>query len=106
MPDASGNPSNQILHRRRIGSVPYNGGGRQVLDIDRAGVLVALRLHLKYTNTNGAAPPPTPLFQQAARGARRLELVANGRDTAVNVTGHYYSVRPQYELHGVTPYGL
>jgi hypothetical protein len=106
MPDASGNPTNQILHRRRIGSVPYNGGGRQVLDIDRAGVLVALRLHLKFTNTNGATAPTIPLFQQAARVAKRIELVANGRDTPVNVSGHYYSVRQQYEFDGTVPFGM
>src|SRR5260221_5258928 len=106
MADASGNPSNQILHRRRIGSIPYNGGGRQVLDIDRAGVLVALRLRLKYTNTNGGTPPTGALFQQAARIAKRIELVANGRDTPVNVSGHYYSVRQQYEFDGTVPYGM
>src|SRR5260221_11604451 len=103
MADASGNPSNQILHRRRIGSIPYNGGGRQGLDIDRAGGLVALRLRLKYTNTDGGTPPTGVLFQQAPRIAKRIELGEHGPDTPVNVSGHYYSVRQQYGFDGTVP---
>src|SRR5690606_29541344 len=83
----------------------YASGGRQTLEIDRDGVLLGLRLRLKFTITNGGTAAVTPLFQALARLMRRLEVIAGGRDTVWSVQGEDLAARVQYE-NAARAYGM
>lgn len=75
------------LHDRKIGQVVFAAGGRQTLEIDRAGVLNQLTLRLKYTVTNGGSAAVGPLFQALARLIKRVEIIMGGRDTVWSISG-------------------
>lgn len=94
-------PTTQTKHVRKIGSIPFVSGSRQTLDLDRDGVLLGLNLRLRFTVTNGGNGPTTPKFQTLARLLKRIEILAGGRDTVVNITGHDLAARVQYESAAV-----
>lgn len=100
------NPTNLLRHRRRIGSMPYNGGGRQAIPIDLVGPCTGLNLRLRYTIATGATAPIGVLFQQNARIAKRIEVIAQGRDTVLSVSGQYLAARHQYENFGAPMKGM
>lgn len=99
-------PSNLTVVKRRLGNVVYVPGVRMTLDIGRDAVLVALKLHLKYTVSTGATAPVGALFNQAIRLLKRIELVANGKDTPINVQGQYLLSRVITEHQGSLPQGF
>lgn len=98
--------TNVLKHRRRIGSVPFNGGNRQVLPLDLVGPCTGLSLRLRYNIVAGATAPVGPLFQQLARLIKRAEIIVQGRDTVVSVSGQYLAARVQYEQKGAPAYGM
>jgi len=94
-----------VVHRRKIGSLTYASGGRQTLEIDRAGVLTRLWLRARFTITNGNSAAVGPLYQTLARILRRIEVIAGGRDTVLSITGESLAARVSYEK-GIVAYGM
>lgn len=90
-------PSNPTLVTRKLGSVPFTSGGRNSLELDKNGVLLGLKLRLRYTVTNGATGPVGPLFQTLARLINRVELMAAGRDIVQSIPGYFLAARAQLE---------
>ncbi|MGE5503313.1 MAG: hypothetical protein ACM31L_02715 [Actinomycetota bacterium] len=98
-------PSNQVIHRRKLGTIPYTAGGRASIELDRDGVLLQLRLRLKYTITNGGSAAPTGLkFLFPFRLMRRIEVIVGGRDTVWSISGEQLAAKVWYE-NQVAPYG-
>lgn len=91
--------------RRRLPSPPYQAGVRNTIAIDRDGVLLSLNLRIGFTVTNGATGPSGPLWQTLARILRRVEVIANGADTIVSLSGAHLASRAQLEW-GVRPAGM
>lgn len=77
----------ETVHLRKLGSIDFVSGGRETLEIDRAGVLVTLFLKLTYTVTNGSSAAVGPFFQTLSRLLARIELIVGGRDTIWSVSG-------------------
>lgn len=76
-----------IKHTEKLGSLTYASNGRPTLDINRAGVLLGLDLHLTYTVTNGSSAAVGPFYQTLARLLKRVELIVAGKDTVWSVSG-------------------
>jgi len=91
--------------RRRLPSVPYQAGVRNTIAIDRDGVLSQINIRLAYRVANGATAPVGPLWQTLARLIRRLEIVVNGQDTVVTISGAHLASRATLEW-GVRPLGM
>lgn len=91
--------------RRRLPSVPYQAGVRNTVAVDRDGVLSMVVVRLAFRVANGATAPVGPLWQTLARLIRRLELVVNGQDTVVTISGAHLASRAQMEF-GVRPLGM
>jgi hypothetical protein len=87
----------QTNHGRKIGSIAFASGGRQTLEIDRAGVLMSLALRLTFTITNSGTPPVTPLYQALAGLIKRIEILVGGRDTVWSIRGDSLAARLFYE---------
>lgn len=80
-------PAQRSLQTRRYNAVPYVAGGRQSIEMDREGAILNLDLDLKYTLTNGATDPATPLRNWPARLISRIEVIVAGRDTVWSISG-------------------
>lgn len=91
--------------RRRLPSIPYAASQRNSINIDRDGVLNHLAFALTFRCTNGATGPVGPLWQTLARLIRRLEIVINGQDTVVSISGAHLASRAQVE-NGVRAFGM
>lgn len=100
---------NQMMARatvkRRLPSVPYQAGVRNTIAIDRDGVLSMLGIRLAFRVSNGATAPSGPLWQTLARLIRRLEVIVNGADTVVSISGAHLASRSQVEF-GTRPFGM
>ena len=91
--------------RRRLPSVPYQAGVRNTIMVDRDGVLTKLALRVAFRITNGGTAAVGPLWQTLARIIRRLEVVVNGADTVVSITGAHLASRAQVEF-GTRMFGM
>lgn len=83
--------------RRRLASPLYAAGVRQTVQIDRDGVLMGLAIRVAYRVTNAATAPVNPLWSTLARILRRVEVVVNGQDTVMNITGAHLASRQLVE---------
>lgn len=79
-----------------IGQIDYRSGQRVSIDVDRGEVLLALRLRLQFTITNGGSNAVGPLYQTLARIIRRLEVIVAGRDTVVSINGETLAAMQYY----------
>ena len=95
----------QAYIQRALGTITYQEGTRQTLLLDRDGVMLELKLRVRYTITNTATSPVTPLWQALARIIRRLEIVLDGQDTLVSISGAGLASRCHIES-GVEAYGM
>lgn len=91
--------------KRRLPSVPYQAGVRNTVAIDRDGVLTMLRLRLQFRVTNGGTAAVGPLWMTLARIVRRFEIILNGADTLVSISGAHLASRALLE-YGKRPYGM
>jgi hypothetical protein len=83
--------------KRRLPSVPYQATVRNSINIDRDGVLSMIVLRLAFRVTNGGTAAVGPLWQALARIIRRLEIVVNGQDTPISISGAHLASRAQVE---------
>lgn len=91
--------------KRRLPSVPYQAGVRNTIAIDRDGVLTMLRVRVQYRITNGGTAAVGPLWQTLARLIRRFEVILNGADTLVSISGAHIASRALIEC-GKRPLGM
>ncbi|MGE5476172.1 MAG: hypothetical protein ACM3Q1_05925 [Bacteroidales bacterium] len=98
-------PRNPTLLTKKLGAIRFTPGGRESLEIDKNGVLLRLFLRLRYTITNGATGPATPLFNTLARLIQRIEIMAGGRDVVQSVPGYFLAARALIE-NGFPAYGM
>jgi hypothetical protein len=98
-------PPAPAVVRRRLTSPLYSAGTRQTVQLDRDGVLLALMLRVQFRIQNAATGPTTPLWGGLSRILRRVEVVANGQDTALNVNGAHLASRHLLEV-GQRPLGM
>lgn len=95
----------KTLVARTLGTIAYQSGQRQTLEIDRDGVLAQINLRIQYTVTNGASAAVGPFFQALARIVRRFEILVGGRDTIIGQAGEALTARALLEF-GTLPYGM
>lgn len=95
----------QSYIQRSLGTITYQEGTRQTLLLDRDGVMLELKARIRFTVTNGATGPVGPLWQTLARIIRRLEIVLDGQDTLVSISGAGLASRAHIEA-GVEAYGM
>lgn len=91
--------------KRRLPSVPYQAGVRNTIAIDRDGVLTMLRVRLQFRVTNGGTAAVGPLWMTLPRIIRRFEVILNGADTLVSISGAHMASRALVEF-GKRPYGM
>ncbi len=99
-------PTNPTKNTRKLGSINYISGGRESLELDKNGVLMRLNLRLRFTVTNSATAPVTPLFQALARLINRVDIMAGGRDTVQSIPGYMLAARAAYEQIGIPVRGM
>lgn len=92
------------LVKRALGAVQFAAGTRQLLDIDRDGVLHQINLDISFSIT-GVAATAGPLNECLARVITRCELIINGQDTVWNLSGELMASRARYE-YSAMPYGF
>lgn len=95
----------QAVIKRKLGTIPYQASVRNTLTLDRDGVLVQLTLRLVYTVTNGATGPVGPLWQTLARLIRRVDIIVDGQDTFVSLSGAHLVMRALFDTF-VRQYGM
>jgi hypothetical protein len=88
----------QAIVRRKLPSVAYQAGVRQTITLDRDGVLQMVVLRLQYRVSNGATGPTAPKWHALARLLRRVEVVVDGQDTVVSISGAHIASRALLEF--------
>lgn len=91
--------------KRRLPSVPYQAGVRNTIAVDRDGVLSMMRVRLQFRVTNGGTAAVGPLWMTLARLIRRFEVILNGADTLISISGAHMASRALLEF-GKRPYGM
>lgn len=94
-----------FVTKRSLPNVTYQAGVRNTIQIDRDGVLYALNIRVQATITNGGTGPTGPLYQTLARIIRRVEVVVDGQDTVVSISGAMLAARNTLDF-GARPYGM
>lgn len=74
----------QLLH---LGDITFAAGARVSFDIPRNNPLHVLLLRARFTITNGGTGPVGPKWQTLARIFKKVEVLVNGRDNILNLTG-------------------
>jgi hypothetical protein len=94
----------RYVSRRSLPNVVYQAGVRNTIQIDRDGVLSALNIRAQFSILGGATTA-TPLFNALARIFRRIEVVVDGQDTTISVSGAMLAARQQIES-GARAFGM
>lgn len=89
---------------RKLGIVPYQAGTTQMLRLDADGLLLALKLRLRYRVTGGGSNAVGPKAYALFGILRRVELLINSVRTLISTNGLHLAVRQHIET-GVRPTG-
>ena len=91
---------------RTIGSLQYDAGTKQTIEIDRDGVVLETVLNLEFTVTSGSGAIVGPLAQTLARLIKNIEMTYNGSDTFINIPGWQLALMRYHELRGNPVLGM
>ncbi len=94
-----------LFRPRTLGTVNFTADGVETLELDREGVLAQVNLHLQFVITNGGTAAVGPRYQALARVINRVELVVNGHDTVVQMSGEDLATLAHYEQN-IQAYGM
>ncbi len=90
--------------RRIIGSIPYNAGQRNTLDIETGAALIETAIRLRFTITTTTTPMADPKWNVLARLIRRFELVVQEQDNVIAMDGAGLLMRALLD-YGTLPEG-
>lgn len=92
----------KIFHERRLDNIEFVAGGTKTLELPRNNVYRALGIRLTGTCTTTATAPVGKKSQTPYRLIKRIEIVANGKDTIKSIPGMFLRILNKHDF-GTNP---
>ena len=92
----------KTFHERRLDNIEFAANGTKTLELPRNNVYRALGIRLTGTCTTSAVAPVGKLAFTPYRLIKRIEIVANGKDTIKSIPGKFLRILNKHDF-GVVP---